>query len=233
MAPTLDHTSAPMESEGREGAELPDETGERAGAEGADALHGAEDPRAFRLERSEEYIEPMSRAREVEPFQDPRATVERVNPNFDPECGDDPYTVNCADCARCYEATWRGQEQEAAGRAYQVGESGGLEVSGEATERTEEWAHEEFEPARAHELRDLLERGGHGSSAIVHSTWEGPMPGGHAYNVVTHEGRVITVDPQEGRVLDYSDREIHSDLENATGASHRAIAWDSKGRRIL
>ena len=175
----------------------------------------------------------MSRAREVEPFQDPRATVERVNPNFDPECGDDPYTVNCADCARCYEATWRGQEQEAAGRAYQVGESGGLEVSGEATERTEEWAHEEFEPARAHELRDLLERGGHGSSAIVHSTWEGPMPGGHAYNVVNHEGRVITVDPQEGRVLDYSDREIHSDLENATGASHRAIAWDSKGRRIL
>ena len=229
----LDNTSNMMEQGWQEGNEMLDEVGECSTTEGATALHGAEDPRTFRLERSEEYIEPMSRVREVDPFQDPSATVEHINPLYDPECGDDPYTVNCADCARCFEATWRGLEQEAAGRAVQLDEQGGLEVAGEASEQTEEWAHEEFELVRAPELRSALEAGGHGSSAIVHSTWEGTMPGGHAYNVVNFEGQIITVDSQEGKVFEYSDREIYADLETMPRVSHRAIVWDSKGRRIL
>ena len=85
----------------------------------------------------------------------------------------------------------------------------------------------------APELRSALEAGGHGPSAIVHSTWEGTMPGGHAYNVVNYEGQIITVDSQEGKVFEYSDREIYADLETMPRVSHRAIAWDSKGRRIL
>lgn len=59
------------------------------------------------------------------------------------------------------------------------------------------------------------------------------MPGGHAYNVVNYEGQVITVDSQEGKVFEYSDWEIYTDLETMPGVSHRAMAWDSKGRRIL
>ena len=234
MSPSIEGTSDVTDDETWEVAELPDETGEGPGLEGTDPLHGAEDPRQFRLEHSEEYLEPMGRARAVGQFRDPHETVERINPYFDAEVLDeDPHNVNCADCARCFEATWRGQEQEAAGRAYQIGPSGGLEVSGEASSRTEEWAREEFTRTRVANLRAVLERGGHGASAIVHSTWGGELPGGHAYNIVNFEGRILTVDPQQGEVLDFSDREVHPSLESLPDSSHRAMAWDANGRRIL
>lgn len=234
MSTSWENTSPPSEREGAEPPELTDEVDENSGTEGSAALHGAEDPRSFRLEYPDEYLEPMSRARSVEKFQDPRTNVEVVNPEFDADVDiDNPYNVNCADCARSFEATWRGQEQEAAGRAYQIGDSGSLEVDGERSERTEQWAHEEFVPTEAADLRATLEAAGHGSSAIVHSSWEGPMRGGHAYNVVNYGGEVLTVESQEGTVLDYSNDAIHPALEAATDVSHRAMAWDAEGKRIL
>jgi hypothetical protein len=204
-----------------------DEIGERSATDGAGALHGADDPREFRLRHSDEFLEPMSRARSVERFQDPRSNVERVNPDY---ALDRSNQVNCADCARCYEATWRGQQQEAAGRAYQVGSSGGLEVRGEPPEMTEEWAHEEFKPTTPGELRQALEQGGHGSSAIIGSQFE---DGAHAYNAVNYRGEILTVDGQRGEVYPYSDESIHPLLEDYEDVTHETMAWDSSGRRIV
>jgi hypothetical protein len=169
----------------------------------------------------------MSRARSVEQFQDPRSNAERVNPDYALDMSN---KVNCADCARCYEATWRGQEQEAAGRAYQIGSSGGLEVTGEPPEMTEEWAHEEFKATSPGELRQALEQGGHGSSAIIGSQFE---DGAHAYNAVNYHGEILTVDPQSGEVHPYSDESIHPLLEDYQDVTHETMAWDSSGRRIL
>lgn len=203
-----------------------DEIGERSATDGTGALHGADDPREFRLKHSDEFIEPMSRTKSVEEFQDPRDNVERINPDFPKDLS---YRQNCADCARCYEATWRGQEQEAAGRAYQENSSGGLEVPGEPAEMMEEWAHEKFKPTSPAELRQTLEQGGHGSSAIVGSQFE---DGAHAYNVVNYHGEILTVDPQSGEVHPYSDESIHPFLENYEDVTHETMAWDASGRKI-
>ncbi|MGC4104888.1 MAG: toxin glutamine deamidase domain-containing protein [Thermomicrobiales bacterium] len=195
----------------------------------ADALHGAEDPRAFRLKHPKDYIEPMSRAHSVEPFRDPHKFVDRINPDFETA---ESYEVNCADCARCCEATWRGHEQQAAGRAYQISRSGGLEAHGESSETTEDWAHEMFMPIDATSLRSALEQYGHGSSALVHSSWEGYDPQGHAYNVVNFNNEILTIDSQRSEVHKYAEN-IYPGMERLPGVDHRAMVWDAKGRRVL
>ncbi len=217
-SPPPEDASPPPESDVPETVEVHDETGEASGTEGTSELHGAEDPREFRLNYPDEYIEPMSRAKPVEPFQHPSVNLERVNPNF-PQGSE--YRVNCADCARSYEATWRGQEQEAAGL---------LDSRGEVLKRTEAWAHEEFTPTDPDELRAALERGGHGSSAIVGTSFE---DGGHFYNVVNHNGEIITVDAQLNEYYEYSNESIHPLLEDYDRLYHRTMAWDAQGRRIL
>lgn len=186
-------------------------------------LHGAEDPRDFRLERLDDYIEPESRARSVEPFRHPAETVESVNPNY--EMGPE-YQNNCADCARVFEATWRGRQQEAAGLVdYSQG--------GELPSVTEEWAHEDFRPVTPAELRTALETGGHGSSAVPVTYYESPdRSGGHAYNVINYHGEIITVDSQSGRHFEFSDQAIHKHFE-ADDTTHFAMGWDAKGRRII
>lgn len=217
---TSSGTPEVLPPDSNEVSEAQDEVGEQR-LEDMDALHGAENPRSFRLERADMYIEPMSRSRSVEEFRNPTEFADRINPDFEQ---DEAYQVNCADCARCCEATWRGQEQEAAGRAERVGE---------ASATTEEWAHGELEETDAKDLRSALEQGGHGSSAIVHSTWEGTDPGGHAYNVVNYKGEILTVDSQDGEVYQYADQEIYPGMEQLQGVNHRTMAWDAKGRRIL
>jgi len=220
MAPGLDGTSISDTSETEESDEMSDETGESSAAEGGDALHGAEDPAEFRRNYEDEYSEPTSEARSVEPFQDPQENVDRINPKYNPE-GSNEYNTNCADCARCYEATWRGQEQEAAGIR---------NCEGESPERMEQWANEEWSDTDPSQLKAALEKGGPGSSAVIGSHWQ---DGGHAYNVVNHEGTIETVDSQSHEVLDYSDQSIHPELEGAEDLEHQAMVWDADGRRIL
>lgn len=190
----------------------------------AGCRHGVQDPREFRLQRPEDYIEPPSRAHAVEPFADPRLTAGEINPRF--ERGDEasPWERNCADCARCFEVTWRGEGQEAAG----------LVPDGESPRRTEAWAGEQRTPTSPEEVRSALEAAGHGASAIVGSDWEGPWaPGGHDYNVVNFHGEILTVDSQSGRVMDFSRLSIHPSLENRVGLTHDVIMWNSDGRRVL
>ncbi|MCI1748586.1 MAG: toxin glutamine deamidase domain-containing protein [Acidipropionibacterium sp.] len=198
--------------------------------------------RALRLKYPEEYMEPMDRlTHQIETFRDPRSTVRRVNPDFESGRG---YQVNCADAARCFERTWRGHLEEAAGRAYQIETAdgrpdrvrtvgpAGLFVDGEDSERTAEWAGSGLEPVAPDGLRATLEEAGPGASAIVHS-WaegEGGERIGHAYNVVNFDGRVEVVDAQTREVLPFDRGCIRAGLGRPI--EHRAIVWNPEGERI-
>ena len=164
----------------------------------------------------------------VEPFSDPRELAARVNP--DVETGQS-YTRNCADCARCFERAWRGNFEEAAGRAPQIDhEKGGLVVEGEQSPRTEQWAGERFTNVyNSDDLRQRVEQAGHGASVIVHSE-DHDRYRGHAYNVVNYQGTVYVVDSQHSEIHPWDDRSIHPWLSE--NSSHRAMAWDAKGQRI-
>lgn len=185
--------------------------------------------REFREQYPDEYLEPMNRMTvKVEPFSDPYELAEKVNP--DVETGPE-YQLNCADSARSFERGWRGNVEEAAGRAPQIDHvNGGLVVSGESAERTEEWAGERFSDVYdSGDLRLRVQAAGHGASAIV-ATWDHEGSFGHAYNVVNYQGTVRVVDPQWSEVHPWSERSIHPELSD--NCNHRAMAWDAKGQRL-
>lgn len=186
--------------------------------------------REFRSRFPEEYMEPMNRLSEkVDPFSDPVELVRRVNPDYETDEG---YRVNCADSARCFERSWRGTVEEAAGRGYQIEGNSGLFVEGEESARTEQWAGERF--SDVYNNGDLLERiqaGGHGTSAIIHSSWfQERSACGHAYNVVNHHGNIAVVDPQTHEILAWNSAGIRDGLP--ASSRHAAMVWDGKGARI-
>lgn len=188
------------------------------------------DCREFRAMYEDEYHEPLSRSTPVERFADPKETVPRINPDY---AKGFEYQKNCADCARCFERTWRGNREEAAGRAETPDANGNLAVRGEDFARTERWAGETF--TRTEDIaaiRAELERGGHGSSAIIGSNWEnGRARGGHAYNLVNYQGRILVVDAQNSRVMDFDDQTVHPGFAKSYG--HRVMMWDKDGERIF
>lgn len=191
-----------------------------------------EPAREFRAEHADEYLEPMKNyPTPIEPFSDPKELAEAVNPDRD--LGD-PYQKNCADCARCFERSWRGQSEEAAGRAYQMSpEHGGLVLEGENSSRTESWAGEKFSDTYdPGEVRRRIEAAGHGTSAIVHTAWEREdgQRFGHAYNVVNYRDEILVVDPQHGEILPWNEGTIHPWVSGRY--EHRALAWDARGQRI-
>lgn len=184
----------------------------------------------FRSRFPEEYLEPMNRLSEkVEPFSAPAELVNRVNPDYETDEG---YRVNCADSARCFERSWRGTVEEAAGRGYQIESKGGLYVEGEESARTEQWAGERFSDVYdTTDLRKRIELGGHGTSAIIHSSWfqEGSACG-HAYNVVNHQGNLAVIDPQTREILPWNSEGIREGLP--ASSRHTAMVWDGSGTRI-
>jgi Papain fold toxin 1, glutamine deamidase len=191
--------------------------------------HKDQPEREFRNQYPDEYLEPMNRSTvKIEPFSGPRELSARVNPDRDTG---EPYHRNCADCARCFERGWRGNVEEAAGRAYQVDhERGGLVVTGETSPRTEEWAGERFTNVyNPDDLRERIQAAGHGASVIVHSD-DHDRGYGHAYNVVNYQGTVYVVDSQHHEIHQWDDRSIHPLLSD--NSSHRAMAWNVKGQRI-
>lgn len=183
-------------------------------------LHGAENPRLFHSRFPGEYIEPIGGVRQIERFRDPQDTVDAINPRFDHGL---EYQVNCADCARSVEATWRGWQQQAAGRRWLEGESG---------ERMEQWSGDRLEPVSADGLKHMMAEAGHGASAIVCTTQGGEHPMGHAYNVVNYHGRILTVDGQTHEVFDYDEATIRPGFDPALPLVHQAMAWDANGNVI-
>ena len=190
----------------------------------------------FRRQHAEQFLEPMNRVSEkVEPHTAPEHLVERVNPDY---ATDESYRSNCADSARCFERSWRGNIEEAAGRAYEVNSQHdpdlpGLYVGGEPSAMTEEWAGRDMrgilEPS---DLKEELQREGPGSSAIVHTRWidESGHPQGHAYNVVNDHGQIKVADAQTHEVLPFNDESIRPGISPIS--KHRVLVWDAKGRPV-
>lgn len=183
--------------------------------------------REFRQTRPGEYIEPYSRTSEVEPFRSPETIAQDINPRYEQGGA---YEINCADCSRSVERTWRGHSEEAAGRVPEHVSHGVVE-GGEQDGITESWAGERFAPVpNAEALRASLEAGGHGSSAIVHTRYEFDGDDfGHAYNVVNHHSEIRVVDGQSGETFPWSSETIYDLGERQ---SHDAMAWDGRGQRI-
>lgn len=190
----------------------------------------------FRRQHAEQFLEPMNRVSDkVEPHTAPEYLVERVNPDY---ATDESYQSNCADSARCFERSWRGNIEEAAGRAYEVNSQHdpdlpGLYVGGEPSAMTEEWAGRDMrgilEPT---DLKEELKREGHGSSAIVHTRWidESGHPQGHAYNVVNDHGQIKVADAQTHEVLPFDDQSVRPGISPIS--KHQVLVWDAKGRPV-
>lgn len=187
----------------------------------------------FRAERCEEFLDGTSwgPGREIPQFSDPDDLVERINPDFGERSG--AFDNNCADSARCFESSWRGQLETAAGQSVEVQPHGGLGAQGELSAETERWAGERFTPVGNPEsLRRTLEDVGHGASAIVHTEYVNPNGhlGGHAYNVVNSHGEIRVCDSQTRETLAWDPTSIRPEL--GPMATHRAMAWDAEGTRV-
>ena len=184
----------------------------------------------FREEHRGEFVEPIARTHPIEAFSDSAGLVERINPEY--QDGTDRFDRNCADCARSFERSWRGDFEEAAGRAPQLDVDGRVEPHGEPSSETEEWADDRFTPTPdTEDLRAALVAGGHGSSAIVHTVFEDAdgAPGGHAYNVVNEHGQIRVCDAQIHGTFDWTAGTIHPLISDRP--EHLAMAWDANGDR--
>ena len=176
------------------------ETSERLEHEAVEPSYRDRPLREFRERFPAEYTEPWETSVPTEKFRPPERFATEVNPRYDqsPE-----FKVNCCDCARAAERTWRGQRETAAGlRLREDGELGG---------RMETWAGEEYRSVDVAEIHERLAVGGHGSSGIVSGVFrshDGTM-GGHTFNVVNDRGEVKAVDGQLGMVEPWSDRTGH------------------------
>ena len=217
-------------------------TRERALGEGSERLDhedlDAADPsyrdrplREFRERFPDEYMEPWETSKPIEAFRHPEQFAGEINPKYPQALLEPPveYEVNCCDCARAVERTWRGQPEAAAG----------LRATGEPRDRMELWAGERYRPVDVRDIRERLEAAGHGSSGIVSGVFRSPdgTLGGHSFNVVNDGGEVKAVDGQVGMVEPWNDQTGHPYIPHAwDGGGGRgklmAMGWDGRGRSL-
>lgn len=175
-----------------------------------------------------EYVEPGAASASVERFTDPREFVGRINPHRDG--GENAYQVNCADCARSVEATWRGRAEVAGGLA-------DPDAEGEDPSRTEQWYGRTFRSATPDEVGRILATAGPGASALVEVQYTVDEYGiakgyGHAFNAVNLEGHILLVDGQVGQVETWS-RWPPSGWDPSTRLHRmRFIGWDAQDGAI-
>ena len=121
---------------------------------------------------------------------------------------------NCADCSRSFLDTWYGNPQVSAPRTPDLDADGNPDRWSPETDANEniiDWTGAPHSYAgtspdgHAAIAQDLL-NAGPGSSAIVQVNWDGG--GGHAFNAVNHDGRIVWVDTQSGEV---SEQPINTD----------------------
>ncbi|MET8018855.1 toxin glutamine deamidase domain-containing protein [Streptomyces decoyicus] len=121
---------------------------------------------------------------------------------------------NCADCSRSFLDTWYGNPQVSAPRTPDPDADGNPDRWSPETDANEniiDWTGAPHSYAgtspdgHAAIAQDLL-NAGPGSSAIVQVNWDGG--GGHAFNAVNHDGRIVWVDTQSGEV---SEQPINTD----------------------
>lgn len=140
---------------------------------------------------------------------------------------------NCADCSRAFLETWYGNPQVSAPRTLDPGADGKIDLlapEDNANENQIGWsgaphvyAGKGDDPSTAQRIESDLLQAGPGSAAIVQVDW--PGGGGHAFNAVNHEGKIVWVDTQTGEV---SHDPIH--IQNAKHAWH--ISLDPDGNPL-
>ncbi|MBC9729921.1 toxin glutamine deamidase domain-containing protein [Streptomyces sp. TRM68367] len=123
---------------------------------------------------------------------------------------------NCADCSRSFLETWYGNPQVSAPRTVDLDENGKhnpFTPEDNANDNQIRWtgaAHTYAgpgnDPDTAGNIASTLQQAGPGSAAIVQVDW--PGGGGHAFNVVNHNGKIVWIDTQSGEV---SDKPLHID----------------------
>ncbi|MGW2571264.1 toxin glutamine deamidase domain-containing protein [Streptomyces sp. NPDC001537] len=123
---------------------------------------------------------------------------------------------NCADCSRSFLETWYGNPQVSAPRTLDTDANGKPDYwspEDNANDNQIRWtgaAHTYAgpggDPGTADNIADTLRQAGPGSAAIVQVDW--PGGGGHAFNVVNHNGNIVWVDTQSGQV---SSQPLHID----------------------
>lgn len=186
----------------------------------------------FRDQFEGEYIEPDTERADVEPFADPSAFIDTINPHFGESKA---YEVNCWDCARALESTWRGRPEVAAGRATLAGAE---EPVGEWDDRSEAWYRHEMTPSTPADVRETLLRSDDGASAIVTVQFSSLDEGiqnvsGHAFNYVNRGGEVLLVDGQDRTIDEASDHWPPGDWDPSVKLlSMAVIGWDRKGDHL-
>ncbi|MFM9373044.1 toxin glutamine deamidase domain-containing protein [Streptomyces sp. Da 82-17] len=136
---------------------------------------------------------------------------------------------NCADCSRSFLETWYGNPQVSAPRTLDPDGNGGIDLlspEDNANENQIAWSGAPHTYAGTGDDPDTPRRieydllvAGPGSAAIVQVDW--PGGGGHAFNAVNHNGKIVWIDTQTGEV---SHDPIH--IENAERAWHIPLDRD-------
>ncbi|WP_210592885.1 toxin glutamine deamidase domain-containing protein [Streptomyces sp. GESEQ-35] len=137
---------------------------------------------------------------------------------------------NCADCSRSFLETWYGNPQVSAPRTLDSDEHGNPDPwspEDNANENQIRWtgaAHTYAgpgnDPDTANNIASVLQQSGPGSAAIVQVDWPN-NGGGHAFNVVNHNGNIVWIDTQSGEV---STQPLH--IDNAEHVWHIPLDAD-------
>lgn len=170
----------------------------------------------------DEYVPPDRRAPRPdvpEAFHDPREWVGKINPEPDTPGRD----VNCGECARATELSWRGVPAVSARIADPMS-------SGEPDDRMHEWSGRHLEPMSLSEIGNRPEEAGDGASALVAVSW--PRGGGHWFNAVNYNGEVLSVDGQGGTVESWPPTRKVTRLDEKMISESLAITFDRDGRII-
>jgi hypothetical protein len=122
------------------------------------------------------------------PFEPPDEWVAAINGDGIDQPG---RRGNCIDCTRAVEANWRGDDAVAAPLRSPA-------ARGTTLDRLESWSGGRLVPTSLEAIERRLTELGHGSSALVASTWD--SGGAHAYNAVNRGGIVTWIDGQLGEV---------------------------------
>lgn len=194
------HAAGALVAAGREGQAFVERTVGSGGSSGLPGSSGAQDSAdaggrtaasqlaPFWASHAAEYVTPEPTdwtpvPERLDAYSAPSSFAAWVNDGGNDKPGRD---VNCADCARAVELSWRGSPQVSAARAPRQG--------GESLDRIEEGLGRPMLRSSFSEVGDRLTALGHGSSAYVVVTWHGGA--GHAFNAVNFQGTVFFVDAQ-------------------------------------
>jgi len=143
---------------------------------------------------------------------DPKDWVPLVNPHLldDVAAGRPEHTKNCADCSRSVQETLDGKARVAHGLDPEgLGYDGDEPAYGEQGCYTERWAGRPSDATSYEEIQRQLQSGD--KSAIVFG--DGPY-GGHAFNAIEHDGKVLYADGQTGEVSDWAPAHLREQFPN-------------------